>query len=132
MTLEMQQKLLAQTLAEQAHTVARIAPHIISAEDDSAVEGRSEHVLDPSNMEEGVLPQAPEGDLRIASPVSEASAEEPSSHAESSLFGLAKLQIVELLLARQGKSSDDTDSINRLMRFTKSELVSQALTGLDS
>jgi hypothetical protein len=76
-----------------------------------------------------VLSQAPEGtSSEVASPVSEASATEPSSYTEGSLSGLTKLQIVELLLARQGTPSDQIEAeTTRLMRLTKSELISRCL-----
>jgi hypothetical protein len=80
-------------------------------------------------MEEEALPQAsedtPSGDV---SPVSEASAAEPSSYDAGSLAALTKLQIVEQILARQACPPDKVNAETiRLMRLAKSDLISRCL-----
>lgn len=127
----MNKELLARTLAEQAERAARSFARIALSQGASPVEERtpSEPSPESSSMEEGALSQAPEGtSSEVASPVSEASATEPSSYTEGSLSGLTKLQITELLLARQGTPSDEIEAeTTRLMRLTKSELISRCL-----
>ena len=127
----MNPELLALTLSEAAETAARLRAHFASLEISPVEEGnRSEHSLGSPSMEEEALPQAsedtPSGDV---SPVSEASATEPSSYNAGSLASLTKLQIVEQILARQACPPDKVDAeTTRLMRFTKSDLISRCLT----
>jgi hypothetical protein len=127
----MNKELLARTLAEQAERAARSFARIALSQGSPPVEEGtpSEPSPESSFMEEGALSQAPEGtSSEVASPVSEASAAEPSSYTEGSLSGLTKLQIVELLLARQGTPSDEIEAeTTRLMRLTKSDLISRCL-----
>lgn len=127
----MNPELLALTLSEAAETAARLRAHFSSLEISPVEEGnRSEQVLGSLSMEEEALPQAsedtPSGDV---SPVSEASAAEPSSYDAGSLAALTKLQIVEQILARQACPPDKVDAeTTRLMRLTKSDLISRCLT----
>ena len=127
----MNPELLALTLIEAAETAARLHAHFVSLEISPVEEGnRSEQVLGSLSMEEEALPQAsedaPSGDV---SPVSEASAAEPSSYDAGSLAALTKLQIVEQILARQACPSDKVDAeTTRLLRLTKSELISRCLS----
>ena len=127
----MNPELLALTLSEAAETAARLRAHFSSLEISPVEEGnRSEQVLGSLSMEEEALPQAsedtPSGDV---SPVSEASAAEPSSYDAGSLAALTKLQIVGQILARQACPPDKVDAeTTRLMRLTKSDLISRCLT----
>ena len=126
----MNPELLALTLIEAAETAARLHAHFVSLEISPVEEGnRSEQVLGSLSMEEEALPQAsedtPSGDV---SPVSEASAAEPSSYDAGSLASLTKLQIVEQILARQACPPDKVDAeTTRLLRLTKSDLISRCL-----
>jgi hypothetical protein len=126
----MNPELLALTLIEAAETAARLRAHFSSLEISPVEEGnRSEHSLGSPSMEEEALPQAsedtPSGDV---SPVSEASAAEPSSYDAGSLAALTKLQIVEQILARQACPPDRVDAeTTRLLRLTKSDLISRCL-----
>ena len=127
----MNAELLALTLAEAAETAARVRVHFDSLGVTPAEEGgRSEPTLGLLSMEEGALSQAsedfPSGDV---SPVSDASASDPSSYTASSLAALTKLQIVEQILARQACPSDKVSAeTTRLLRLTKSELISRCLS----
>jgi len=127
----MNPEILALTLSEAAETAARLRAHFASLEISPVEEGnRSEHSLGSPSMEEEALPQAsedtPSGDV---SPVSEASAAEPSSYDAGSLASLTKLQIVGQILARQACPPDKVDAeTTRLMRLTKSDLISRCLT----
>jgi hypothetical protein len=127
----MNKDLIAHTLAEQAERAARALARIKVSRGVSPVEEGtpSEPLSGSSSMEEGVLSQAPEGtSSEVASPVSAASASEPSSYTEGSLSALTKLQIVELLLARQGTPSEEVEAeTTRWMRLTKTELISRCL-----
>ena len=127
----MNPELLALTLTEAAANAARLHAHFISLETSPAEEGnRSEQALGSPSMEEEALSQAsedaPSGDV---SPVSEASAAEPSSYDAGSLASLTKLQIVGQILARQACPPDEVDAeTTRLMRLTKSDLISRCLS----
>lgn len=126
----MNPELLALTLNEVAENAARLRAHFSSLEVSPVEEGnRSEHSLGSLSMEEEALPQASEDTLSgDVSPVSGASAAEPSSYDAGSLASLTKLQIVGQILARQACPPDEVDAeTTRLMRLTKSDLISRCL-----
>ena len=93
------------------------------------LEEQPEHEPALLATEEESYRQDSEGaDSSVTSPVSEASASATSSYTEAEAAELTKLQIVELLLARQGTPSDQIEAeTTRLMRLTKSDLISRCL-----
>lgn len=127
----MNHDLLARTLAEQAERAARALARIALSQGLAPVEGGtpSEPLSGSPSMEEGVLSQAPEGaSSEDASPVSASSDTEPSSYTEGSLSVLTKLQITEVILARQATPADEVEAeTTRLMRMSKSDLISRCL-----
>jgi len=127
----MNPELIARTLAEQAERAARGCARIALSQGRAPVEEGtpSEPLSGSSSMEEGVLSQAPEGaSSEDASPVSLSSDTEPSSYTEGSLSVLTKLQITEVILARQATPADEVDAeTTRLMRLSKSDLISRCL-----
>lgn len=127
----MNPELLARTLAEQAERAARALERIALSQGLAPVEEGtpSEPLSGSPSMEEGVLSQAPEGtSSEDASPVSASSDTEPSSYTEGSLSALTKLQITEVILARQATPAVEVNAETiRLMRMTKADLISQCV-----
>lgn len=127
----MNPELLARTLAEQAERAARALARIALSQGLAPVEEGtpSEPLSGSPSMEEGVLSQAPEGtSSEDASPVSASSDTEPSSYTEGSLSALTKLQITEVILARQATPAVEVNAETiRLMRMTKADLISQCV-----
>lgn len=127
----MNQDILARTLAEQAERAARARARIELSQGFSPVEEKtpSEPLSGSSSMEEETLSQVSEGaSSEDASPVSASFDTEPSSYTEASLSALTKLQITEVILARQATPADEVEAeTTRLMRLSKSDLISRCL-----